>query len=83
MNLITTRTLAEKCDTTTKTVRKWHTSGRLGPMPVAANPQLRFNEAEIDAWLAAGMPPRVQWQERMRVQRASTKAAMPQKGAAA
>lgn len=39
-----------------------HADGRLGPLPLSLGRAKRWSIAEIEAWLAAGAPPRTQWQ---------------------
>lgn len=40
-------------------------SGRLGPIPVRLSGRItRFSRAELEAWAAAGCPPRKVWSER-------------------
>ncbi len=38
--------------------------GRLGPQPLAFGRAKRWNIVEVQAWLAAGAPPREAWQAR-------------------
>ena len=38
-----------------------HASGRLGPLPVRFGRAVRWNAAELAAWLDAGAPPRDRW----------------------
>ena len=46
-------------------VRSLHSSGRL-PRPVRFGRAVRWNVEELRAWLAAGSPPRDQWEDMRR-----------------
>ena len=37
-------------------------TGRLGPRPIKLDSKTLFVRAELEAWTAAGCPPREQWQ---------------------
>ncbi len=36
-------------------------TGRLGPRAIRLNRSVRYSRAEVEAWLAAGAPPRTEW----------------------
>ena len=41
-----------------------HSSGRLGPLPVKLGRRALWNRRELEAWVEAGCPARLQWQNR-------------------
>lgn len=43
--------------------------GRLGPQPMRFGRAVRWNRAEIEAWLSAGAPSRDDWQSSRNVKR--------------
>ena len=55
--LMSTATAARYCDFTLASWRKRHKSGRC-PLPVSPARPLQWRRADLDAWVAAGCPPR-------------------------
>jgi len=41
-----------------------HSSGRLGPLPVKLGRRVLWNRKELEAWVEAGCPARLQWRNR-------------------
>jgi excisionase family DNA binding protein len=56
------RGLADRLTTSERTIHRLISSGRL-PMPSRLGGQLRWRLAEIEGWLAAGMPDRKRWEQ--------------------
>jgi len=44
-----------------------HSSGKLGPMIIKIGRRSLINRAELEQWIAAGLPSRVRWQDIWRV----------------
>ena len=42
------------------TLWRWHSSGRLGPLPVRIG-RPKWRRAELESWVASGCPPRCRW----------------------
>ena len=42
---------------------KWHANGLLGPEPIRRGGVVRWVVGELEAWVQAGMPARVKWQQ--------------------
>jgi excisionase family DNA binding protein len=40
-----------------------HNDGRLGPLPHKIGRRSLLTRAEIEAWVNAGLPPRIQWEK--------------------
>ncbi len=53
--------LAEALGTSVRTIHRLNGSGKL-PRPSRLGGQLRWDRAEIEAWIAAGMPGRRAWE---------------------
>lgn len=59
--LLTTNELAELVRIHPNTLYRWVALGRIGPEPITAGRVLRWNAAEVEAWIAQGMPDRKVW----------------------
>ena len=59
--LLTTHEFAALVRIHPNTLYRWVALGRIGPVPIAAGRVLRWNAAEAEAWIAAGMPDRKTW----------------------
>lgn len=59
--LLTTTEFAELVRIHPNTLYRWVALGRIGPEPIAAGRVLRWNAAEAEEWIRAGMPDRKAW----------------------
>ena len=64
VSVYTVAGLAGALDTSVRSIHRLNSSQKI-PRPARLGGQLRWNRAEIQAWIAAGMPERKVW-ERMR-----------------
>jgi excisionase family DNA binding protein len=58
--LLTVADLAKLLNTSQRSIYRFHASGKL-PRPLRLGQQPRWVRAEIEAWIAAGMPSRAHW----------------------
>ena len=59
--LITARQAAMLCGRGLRTWRTWNAAGRI-PRPVRIGRAALWRTAELQAWIAAGCPPRAEWE---------------------
>ncbi len=58
--LVTAQKSAELCGTSIRTWRTWCSSGTV-PAPIRIGRSLFWRREELEAWVAAGCPPRTEW----------------------
>jgi excisionase family DNA binding protein len=63
--LLTLKQLCTLLATTSATVTRLRAAGKL-PQALRLGGQLRWNAAELRAWIAAGMPARAEWEARQK-----------------
>lgn len=60
--LVDAKTLASLLGIGRTLVFELHSSGRLGPRPIHLGRRVLWARKEVEAWVAAGSPPRAKWQ---------------------
>jgi excisionase family DNA binding protein len=60
--LLTSQDLADKLRVSVSTIKAWRKQGKI-PAPLSlSRKSLRWSQADIDAWIAAGMPCLLEWE---------------------
>jgi predicted DNA-binding transcriptional regulator AlpA len=62
---------AALCSVSLRTWRDWDAIGRC-PAPIRFRRNLRWSRRELEAWVDAGCPDRLEWNERRRLRLAAT-----------
>ncbi|WP_442481914.1 helix-turn-helix transcriptional regulator [Aeoliella sp. SH292] len=59
--LLTPRETADALGVSSRHLHTLDKNGRFGPRAIRLNRSVRYARVEVEAWLAAGAPPRSEW----------------------